>query len=78
MEADMATMTYGAVPVAESAPAASRPGLFRRFLARLMTARGKSARREVRAHLMSFDSETLARLGYDRDMLIRAGLRDYI
>ena len=74
----MAAVTYGAVPATAKAPsAAGKPSLLRRLVDRVIEGRSREAERHLRAHLLSFDSETLARLGYDRDALIRAGFKYY-
>lgn len=72
----MATITYGAVP-ASQADRTDKPGFWSRLAARLIEARSREADRRVREQLLGFDAVSLARLGYDRDALIKAGLRDY-
>ena len=77
----MAAVTYGAVPdtaATTTAKAAGKPGFFRRLVDRVIEGRRREAERHLRAHLLSFDSETLAHLGYDRDALIRAGFKHYV
>ncbi len=75
VESDMATMTYGAVPI----PAAAiKPGFWARLVERFIEGRSREAEKILRAHLLAFDSETLAQLGYDRDALIRAGVKHYV
>jgi hypothetical protein len=75
VEADMATTTYGAVPVTA---AATKPGFWARLVERFIEGRSREAEKQLRAHLLAFDAETLARLGYDRDALIRAGVKHYV
>ena len=78
----MAAVTYGAVPAtaaptAKALSAAGKSSLLRRLLERVIEGRRREAERHLRAHLLAFDSETLANLGYDRDALIRAGFKHY-
>ena len=79
----MAAVTYGAIPAtaastAKVGVAAGKPSLFRRLVDRVIEGRSREAERHLRAHFLAFDSETLARLGYNRDALIRAGFKHYI
>ena len=78
----MAAVTYGAIPdtaasVAKVPSDATKPGPFRRLVERVIEGRRREAEKHLRAHLLTFDSETLAQLGYDRDALIRAGFKHY-
>ena len=79
----MAAVTYGAIPdtvaTAAKAPSAiGKPSFFRGIVERVIEGRRREAERHLRAHLLSFDSQTLARLGYDREALSRAGFKYYV
>ncbi|PCJ95061.1 MAG: hypothetical protein COA52_04350 [Hyphomicrobiales bacterium] len=67
------TANYTSIP----ARAAGTPSVFRRAMARMVSAREKQVNRYVNGYLLSMDDTTLANNGFDRKELEKNGTAIY-